>query len=49
MNEEATKRRLEELKNYLNKNWKGLSDNFEGRLIARAEYDRLLKQLQNHV
>lgn len=40
------KARLIELENYLNQNWQGLSDNFVERLCARAEYDKLLKELK---
>ena len=36
--------KLSELKSYLNRNWKGLSDHFVDRLIAKAEYDRLIKE-----
>jgi hypothetical protein len=44
-NKEYIKVRLIELENYLNRNWKGLSDNFVERMIARAEYDKLAKEL----
>ena len=44
MNKEYIKSRLIVLENYLNQNWNGLSDHFTERLIARAEYDKLIKQ-----
>lgn len=43
-NKEYIKARLIEIENYLNKNWNGLSDHFTERLIARAEYDKLIKE-----
>lgn len=46
MNKEFIKARLIVLENFLNRNWKGLTDNFVERLLARAEYDRLLKELK---
>lgn len=45
MNKQYIKVRLIALENYLNQNWNGLSDHFTERLIARAEYDKLIKQL----
>lgn len=45
MTQEYIKSRLIELENYLNKNWQGLSHNFVERLLAKAEYDRLTKNL----
>lgn len=44
MNKQYIKVRLIALENYLNQNWKGLSDHFIERLLARAEYDNLIKQ-----
>jgi hypothetical protein len=46
VNKEFIKARLIELENYLNKNWQGLSDHFVERLCAKAEYDKLSKDLQ---
>jgi hypothetical protein len=45
MTKEYIKARLIALENYLNQNWQGLSDHFVERMIARAEYDKLAKEL----
>lgn len=45
MNKKDIRDRLAEIERYLNKRWKGMSDHFTERLLARAEYDKLLKQL----
>lgn len=45
MTKEYIKFRLLALENYLNQNWKGLSDHFVERICARAEYDKLTKEL----
>lgn len=50
MNEESIKRRLYDLKTYLNRNWKSLGNHFEDRLLAKIEYEKLLvklKEIQN--
>ncbi len=39
--------RLIEIEHYLDKNWKGLSDNFVERLLAKIEYEKLTKQLND--
>lgn len=44
MNKEFIKSRLLEIQNYLDRKWNGLSDHFVERLLARAEYDKLIKQ-----
>lgn len=46
MNQQTIKARLIEIENYLDRPWKSLSDNFIDRLLARAEYDRLTKELK---
>ncbi len=45
MNTQNIKERLFQLENYLNKKWNGISDNFIDRLLAKIEYEKLLKQL----
>lgn len=45
MTQEYIKARLIEIERYLNKKWKGLSDNFVERLLAKAEYDKLISKL----
>lgn len=45
MTKENIKARLIEIRDYLNKDWKGLSDNFVERLCMRAEYDKLTREL----
>ena len=45
MNKEQIHERLVEIKNFLNKDWKSLSENFVERLCLRAEYDRLTREL----
>lgn len=45
MNKEYIRFRLRALDNYLNQNWKGLSDHFVERLLAISEHYRLLKEL----
>lgn len=46
MNKEYLKLRLRALEYYLNQNWASLSDHFVERLLARAEYDKLLLKLK---
>lgn len=46
MNEQTIKHRIIEIDKYLNRNWNGISDHFVERLLARAEYDKLTKELK---
>lgn len=45
VNKEYLKARLIELENYLNGHWQGLTDHFVERLCAKAEYEKLTKEI----